>query len=81
MTDLKWFLDKRHQPPVPLNTSLLDLLEIVKNAKNPWLLFLLVGKSGFLYLRITYYTSQKSTLSFQSKSPGRSYRECITIHC
>jgi len=32
--------NKRHQPPVPLNTSLLDLLEKVKNTTNPWLLFL-----------------------------------------
>ncbi|KIM75485.1 hypothetical protein PILCRDRAFT_98910 [Piloderma croceum F 1598] len=32
--------NKRHQPPVPLNTSLLDLLEKVKNETNPWLLFL-----------------------------------------
>lgn len=32
--------NKRHQPPVPLNTSLLDLLENVKSATNPWLLFL-----------------------------------------
>ncbi|KAF7973712.1 hypothetical protein HWV62_14398 [Athelia sp. TMB] len=32
--------NKRHQPPVPTNTSLLELLEQVKNATNPWLLFL-----------------------------------------
>ncbi|KZP34616.1 TPR-like protein [Athelia psychrophila] len=32
--------NKRHQPPVPSNVSLLELLEQVKNATNPWLLFL-----------------------------------------
>jgi len=37
-----WYkLDKtRYQPPVPINTSLLDLLEMVKNATDPFLLFL-----------------------------------------
>ncbi|KIK09087.1 hypothetical protein K443DRAFT_671582 [Laccaria amethystina LaAM-08-1] len=32
--------NNRHQPPVPVNTSLNDLLEEVKNATDPWLLFL-----------------------------------------
>lgn len=37
-----WYkLDKtRFQSPVPINTSLLDLLEMVKNATDPFLLFL-----------------------------------------
>ncbi|KAI0663596.1 TPR-like protein [Cubamyces menziesii] len=36
----------REQPPEPVNTSLHDLLELVKNATDPWLLFL---KAVFLY--------------------------------
>ncbi|KAI0958647.1 hypothetical protein AcV7_004403 [Taiwanofungus camphoratus] len=36
----------RYQPPMPVNTSLIDLLEIVKNATDPWLLFL---KALFLH--------------------------------
>ncbi|KAF8633362.1 hypothetical protein AX17_004533 [Amanita inopinata Kibby_2008] len=32
--------NNRHQPPVPINRSLLDLLETVRNATDPWLLFL-----------------------------------------
>lgn len=35
-------VDNRHQPPVPINTSLQDLLEAVKTATDPWLLFLYV---------------------------------------
>ncbi|EPT05038.1 hypothetical protein FOMPIDRAFT_1112440 [Fomitopsis schrenkii] len=37
-----WYkLDKtRHQPTLPINTSLTDLLEMVKNATDPFLLFL-----------------------------------------
>ncbi|KII92586.1 hypothetical protein PLICRDRAFT_695920 [Plicaturopsis crispa FD-325 SS-3] len=30
----------RNQPPVPMNASLLDLLEMVRNVTDPWLLFL-----------------------------------------
>lgn len=33
--------NNRHQPPVPINKSLSDLLEIVQNVEDPWLLFLL----------------------------------------
>ncbi|KIL66252.1 hypothetical protein M378DRAFT_161115 [Amanita muscaria Koide BX008] len=32
--------NNRHQPPVPINTSLTDLLETVRNATDPWQLFL-----------------------------------------
>ncbi|KAF8743980.1 hypothetical protein AX14_013382 [Amanita brunnescens Koide BX004] len=32
--------NNRHQPPVPINTCLQDLLETVKTATDPWLLFL-----------------------------------------
>ncbi|KAH7909322.1 hypothetical protein BJ138DRAFT_1127757 [Hygrophoropsis aurantiaca] len=32
--------DERKQPPAPTNRALLELLEIVKNATDPWLLFL-----------------------------------------
>jgi len=38
-------LDNRHQPPVPVNASLCDLLELVRNTKDPWLLFLYVARS------------------------------------
>ena len=34
--------DNRHQPPLPINTSLCDLLELVNEVKDPWLLFLSV---------------------------------------
>ena len=34
--------DNRHQPPVPINQSLGDLLELVKDSSDPWLLFLCV---------------------------------------
>jgi anaphase-promoting complex subunit 8 len=37
--------NNRHQPPIPINKSLSDLLEFVKDAVDPWLLFL---KSLFL---------------------------------
>ncbi|KAF8893805.1 hypothetical protein BD779DRAFT_1669341 [Infundibulicybe gibba] len=32
--------NNRHQPPVPVNSSLNELLELVRNATDPWLLFL-----------------------------------------
>ncbi|KAF8630657.1 hypothetical protein AX15_002807 [Amanita polypyramis BW_CC] len=32
--------NNRHQPPVPINTSLQDLLETVRSTTDPWLLFL-----------------------------------------
>ncbi|KAF9465070.1 hypothetical protein BDZ94DRAFT_1255234 [Collybia nuda] len=32
--------NNRHQPPVPINTSLNKLLEMVRNTTDPWLLFL-----------------------------------------
>ncbi|KAH7927147.1 TPR-like protein [Leucogyrophana mollusca] len=32
--------DDRKQPPIPINRSLLELLGMVKNATDPWLLFL-----------------------------------------
>ncbi|KAL0956553.1 hypothetical protein HGRIS_002690 [Hohenbuehelia grisea] len=35
----------RHQPPLPINTALSELLELVKNSEDPWLIFL---KSLFL---------------------------------
>jgi hypothetical protein len=35
-------LDVRGQPPIPFNRSLLDHLELVKDATDPWLLFLWV---------------------------------------
>ena len=35
-------IGNRHQPPTPINTSLGELLSLVKNTTDPWLLFLLV---------------------------------------
>ncbi|KAF8161139.1 hypothetical protein B0H34DRAFT_699614 [Crassisporium funariophilum] len=32
--------NNRHQPPVPINRSLSDLLDLVKDTRDPWLLFL-----------------------------------------
>lgn len=34
--------DNRHQPPIPVNSTLNELLELVVNASDPWLLFLYV---------------------------------------
>src|SRR3954452_19390644 len=34
--------DNRHQPPAPVSKALLDLLGMIQNAADPWLLFLYV---------------------------------------
>ncbi|KAH7888745.1 hypothetical protein F5I97DRAFT_1855159 [Phlebopus sp. FC_14] len=41
-TERDWYkhFNVRGQPPIPFNRSLLDHLELVKNATDPWLLFL-----------------------------------------
>lgn len=37
--------DSRHQPPAPLNNLIGDFLDIVKDARDPWLLFLYVCRA------------------------------------
>jgi anaphase-promoting complex subunit 8 len=37
------FSDNRHQPPIPVNSALHDLLNMVRNTTDPWLLFLYVA--------------------------------------
>ncbi|CAA7261631.1 unnamed protein product [Cyclocybe aegerita] len=32
--------NNRHQPPLPVNHSLMDLLDLIKDSNDPWLLFL-----------------------------------------
>ena len=36
------YSDNRHQPPGPVNASMMDLLAMIKTSTDPWLLFLYV---------------------------------------
>ncbi|KAL1746535.1 hypothetical protein HDZ31DRAFT_33935 [Schizophyllum fasciatum] len=51
VAQLQWWKlsTSREQPPAPINNALLDLLELVNNSNDPWVLFL----QGIVYNRLS----------------------------
>lgn len=71
------FVDNRHQPPIPINNSLGELLEMVRDAQDPWLLFLYVV--SFMFERISTHF-QKSSASIAHVTTRGSNRKCSSFH-
>ncbi len=57
--------ETREQPPEPVNTSLHQLLELVNNATDPWLLFL-YGSIHYVPGTVLIYLQQESHFPLSS---------------
>lgn len=73
-------LDNRHQPPSPVNQSLNDLLDLVQDSTDPWLLFLWVQQFSFvLYLVVNHFVI---LIARRYSSPGyRGEKKQSKVRC